>query len=140
MRKYIGYALIVVAIVTLLVWAISQFVQPLLPGNINGSLILLFAALMAAAIWLGAIKDVAELLRNWFEQARGPEPPHSIVIARKEPEAEKGEVEPDKLSTKYRAPHPRRDKECIKSVTTISDRNRVQKLRRNKGQMAFGIL
>jgi len=76
MRKYIGYALIVVAVLTLLVWAISQFVQPLLPTSVNGGLVLLFVALLAVTGVLAQLKDVAELLRSWYERSKQSEQPN----------------------------------------------------------------
>ena len=44
MRKYIAYALVLIALAALVVWLISKFVQPILPPNINADLLLLVAA------------------------------------------------------------------------------------------------
>lgn len=38
-RQQLGYALILVSVLTGITWAISQFVQPILPANINNSVI-----------------------------------------------------------------------------------------------------
>jgi hypothetical protein len=66
-RNYVGYALIFVAVLTLIVWAISQFVQPILPTNINKSLILFFIVFTSVVGVLANFKDIAEWIRGLFE-------------------------------------------------------------------------
>ena len=68
MRRYIGYALIVVALLTLAVWTISQFVQPILPSNLNNGLILFFAALTGVSGVLASFKDIVELFHSLSEK------------------------------------------------------------------------
>lgn len=75
MNRQIGYALLAVSLLTLLVWAISQFVQPILPSNLNSGLLLFFAALLAVIGALAGFKDVIELFgyfaRNRSQGRRG---------------------------------------------------------------------
>jgi L-lactate permease len=47
MRRSIGYALIAIAALTLLVWGVSQFIQPILPSIVNSSLVLFLAEWIA---------------------------------------------------------------------------------------------
>ena len=67
MRKYVGCAFIMVAVLTLVVWAISAFIQPLLPSNINNNLVLFFAAIFGVTGILAAFKDIIELARILWE-------------------------------------------------------------------------
>lgn len=76
MRKYFGYTVIVVALVTLVVWAISAFIQPTLSSTVNSGLILFFVAFLAVAGALANMKDIAELLRSLVERKR---PVKSVV-------------------------------------------------------------
>lgn len=63
MRRYVGLAALFVAVLTVIVWLVSQFIQPILPGSVNSSAILLFAVLLGVAALLGNFKDVTELVR-----------------------------------------------------------------------------
>jgi hypothetical protein len=63
MVRLIGFALLLIAIVTLVVWGISQFVQPVLPAGINSGLVLLVAALIGVVGFFSAFKDSIELLQ-----------------------------------------------------------------------------
>jgi len=69
MRRYINYAFITVAFLTFGVWAVSQFVQPILPERINASLILFIAALLSVIGILRQFKDVVELFRSFGEKS-----------------------------------------------------------------------
>jgi hypothetical protein len=62
MRRYVGYAFLLVALLALIVWIISQFIQPLLPPNISASAVLFFVALLSVVGFLAAFKDTIELL------------------------------------------------------------------------------
>jgi len=68
MRRYVSYALIAIALLTIFVWAVSQFVQPILPANFNSGLILFLAALLGVLAALAAFKDVVEFFRSFAEQ------------------------------------------------------------------------
>ena len=61
-QQQVGYALVLVSVLTGITWAISQFIQPILPPNMNNSVILLFAALLAVLGGLAAFKDTLELI------------------------------------------------------------------------------
>jgi len=74
MRRYASYALITVAFLTFGVWAVSQFVQPILPASINASLILFIAALLGVIGILGQFKDVVELFRSFGEHSNNKLP------------------------------------------------------------------
>ncbi len=63
MMRYLGYALILVALLTVGVWAFSQFVQPVLPSDANNSLILLFTVLLAVVGFLAAFRHTVELVQ-----------------------------------------------------------------------------
>jgi len=67
MRRYVSYALIAVALLTVGVWAVSQFVQPVLPASINAGLFLFIAALAGVIGVLGQFKDIVELFRSFGE-------------------------------------------------------------------------
>jgi len=67
MRRYISYALITIALLTILVWAVSQFVQPILPAYFSSGLILFFAVLLGVLAALAAFKDVVEFFRSLAE-------------------------------------------------------------------------
>lgn len=65
MRKYLSYALITVALLTLGVWTVSQFIQPILPPSTNAGLVLFIAVLVGVIGVLGQFKDVVELFRSF---------------------------------------------------------------------------
>jgi hypothetical protein len=64
MRRYVGYALVLVAAATLLVWGVSQFVQPILPPEISSAAVLFFAALLSVTGFLAAFKDTVQLVQR----------------------------------------------------------------------------
>lgn len=66
MLKYIGYAFLTIALLTLVVWLVSVFVQPILPANLNNSLVFFFFVLSAVLGSLAAFKDVIELVQMIF--------------------------------------------------------------------------
>lgn len=74
MRRYVSYALITVALLTFSVWAVSQFIQPILPASINASLILFIAALLGVVGILGQLKDVVELFQSFGEDSNNKLP------------------------------------------------------------------
>ena len=65
-QQQVGYALVLVSVLTGITWAISQFIQPILPPNMNNSVILLFAALLAVlgGLAAGIIKSLWKFLRR----------------------------------------------------------------------------
>ncbi len=63
MRRYIAYAFLLIAILTFVVWVVSQFVQPIIPSTINNGLILFFAALLSVIAVIAGFKDIVELFR-----------------------------------------------------------------------------
>ena len=63
MRRYVGYALITIAILTGIVWGVSQFVQPILPAYFNNNLILVLGILIGVVGLLAQLKDVVELFK-----------------------------------------------------------------------------
>lgn len=69
MRRYVSYALIAVALLSLVVWAVSQFIQPLLPANTNAGLVLFIAALLGVVGVLGQFKDIVELFRSFGKRS-----------------------------------------------------------------------
>lgn len=66
MLKIVGYSLLIIALLTTVVWAISYFVQPILPANINNAGILFFIALLSVLGALAAFKDIIELIQKFF--------------------------------------------------------------------------
>lgn len=62
MWRFAGYALIIIGIITLIIWGISQFIQPILPESINSAGVLLFAALVSTIGVLAGFKDTIELI------------------------------------------------------------------------------
>jgi hypothetical protein len=76
MQHHLGYAIIVIAVLTLFVWAVSQFIQPILPDSMNSNLILLFTAFLAVVSILSKFKDVVEL----FEKVFGKKPDKLVQL------------------------------------------------------------
>lgn len=68
MRRYVSYALISVALLTFVAWAVSQFIQPILPTSVNASLVLFIAVLIGVVGTLGQFKDIVEFFRSFAEQ------------------------------------------------------------------------
>lgn len=64
MRRYLLLSLVVIVVLTLAVWAFSQYVQPILPAAINESAILFFIALLAVIAVLGGISDIVPFLHS----------------------------------------------------------------------------
>jgi hypothetical protein len=77
MLRYMSYALITVALLTLGVWVVSQFIQPILPAYTNAGGVLFIAALLGVIGVLGQFKDVVELFRSFGE--RSNELPNAIT-------------------------------------------------------------
>ncbi len=70
MRRYIGYALITIAILTGIVWGVSQFIQPILPAYFNNNLILVIGVLFGVVGLLAQLKDVVELFKPDVKSAQ----------------------------------------------------------------------
>jgi len=71
-----------VAVLTLLVWAFSHFVQPILPPGLNSGLVLFFVALLAAMGALAQFKDVLELFQSLLgrqDQAKDALVPGTVI-------------------------------------------------------------
>jgi len=62
LRRALGLTLVIVAFVTVAVWAVSQFVRPLLPPSIGGGTVLFFVALVSTIAVLAGFKDIVELV------------------------------------------------------------------------------
>ena len=58
-----------IALLTFVVWAVSQFIQPILPASTNAGLVLFIAALLGVVGILGQFKDVVELFRSFGEHS-----------------------------------------------------------------------
>jgi hypothetical protein len=69
MRRYVSYALIAIALLTFIVWAVSQFIQPILPASTNAGFVLFVAALIGVVGILGQFKDVVELFHAFDEHS-----------------------------------------------------------------------
>lgn len=67
MKRYVGYALIAVAVITLLVWGYHQFVQPILHPELDSVVMIFFIALIAVTGILAQFKDVVELFQRIFQ-------------------------------------------------------------------------
>lgn len=67
MRRYVFYALLLIIVLTIVVWAIDQY-TPILPSEVHNSRIgvLLFAILMIVSAILGSLKDVTEFIQGVF--------------------------------------------------------------------------
>ena len=68
MRRYIAYAFLLVAALTLVVWLVSQRVQPIIPPAINSGVVLFFVALLSVVAFIAGFKDIVELVRLFFER------------------------------------------------------------------------
>ena len=77
MCRYMAYAAIAIALLTLIVWAVSQFVQPILPPNFNSVLVLFFVALLGVAGFISQFKDAVEFFQFLHK------PPHSARESRR---------------------------------------------------------
>ncbi len=83
MRKIVGYALLIISFFTILIWVISQFVQPILPSSLNNAGILLFAALLSVVGFFAGFKDTIELFQLFTQPNKDeqePETPRETVI------------------------------------------------------------
>ncbi len=78
MRRYVGYALIAIALLTLVVWVVSQFIQPILPASLNSGLVLFFIALLGVIGVLAQLKDIVELFQSVFDKPTQTEKPQSV--------------------------------------------------------------
>ena len=67
MARLVGYALLLIAVVTLAVWGISQFVQPILPSSVSNWLVPIAAAFTGAAALIAVFKNSIELSRLWTQ-------------------------------------------------------------------------
>lgn len=93
MRRYVGYALLLIAFLTSIIWAVSRFVQPILPKEINGD-VLLFLVLFTSTIGvIAGFKDIIELLRLFSSDPKKksaelqhnlPQPDYERFVGRKE--------------------------------------------------------
>jgi len=57
----LGIVLFVVAVITLIVFLISHFIQPILPSNVNSMVLLCSASLLVVLAALAALNDIIEL-------------------------------------------------------------------------------
>jgi len=70
MVRAIKISFFVIGILTLIVWTVSVFIQPLLPQELNNSLILFVMALAGTIAFLAGIKDVIELVQSIFPASK----------------------------------------------------------------------
>ncbi|MCI0558414.1 MAG: hypothetical protein MN733_07955 [Nitrososphaera sp.] len=73
MHRYVGYALMLIAVLTVAVWAFSKYVQPILPASFNNDLVLLIAGLLGVAGLVAAFKDAIELFSLLSHRNSGDE-------------------------------------------------------------------
>jgi hypothetical protein len=69
MRKILAIVFLALAVISLVVWAISQFLIPILPAQIGNGVILFFVALNSTVAVIAGSKDVIELLQVVFPNA-----------------------------------------------------------------------
>lgn len=83
MVRLLGYAFILIGALTIIVWAVSQFMQPILPASINNGGILFFAALLSVLGAIAAFKDTVEFLQLFSSKpsSKHIEQPKSNSIA-----------------------------------------------------------
>lgn len=67
MRGYIGYAFMLIAVITMATWLISRFILPLLPSEINNELLIFIAIFLGVLGLFSQIKDVTEFFMSAFE-------------------------------------------------------------------------
>jgi hypothetical protein len=63
MRKVIAIVFLALAIISLIIWAISQYLIPVLPAQIGNSVILFFVALNSTVALIASFKDVLEFFQ-----------------------------------------------------------------------------
>lgn len=68
--RIVGFALLAVALSTIVVFAISNFIQPLLPSPVNSTVVLLVASFAGVLGALAAFNDIVELFHKLFEGRR----------------------------------------------------------------------
>ena len=76
MIKYLSLALIVIAILTILVWAVSQFIQPILPPSINSGLVLIIAVFLGILGVLAQLNEVIELFQKFCKSPNFDQKPN----------------------------------------------------------------
>lgn len=65
-RRVLGVAFFVISLITIVVFLVSSYVQPLLPPNTNDKVLLLVASFTGALAVLAALNDAIELFHKFF--------------------------------------------------------------------------
>jgi hypothetical protein len=78
MSRLIGFAFLIVGSITIILWIVSSYIQPLLPRTINSNIILTFGILLAVLGALGNLKDIIELIERI--SSTSPQSPLIIYI------------------------------------------------------------
>jgi hypothetical protein len=110
MRRYVGYALMLIAATTLLVWGVSQFVQPILLPQINSVVVLFFVALLSVTGFLAAFKNTIELVQKFIGRTTQGDTQNIII---KHYFSESGKKSPGLLEVSDIQVKPNRDGTCI---------------------------
>lgn len=70
MKKYFVITLLIIAVLTILIWFFSVFVQPVLPNNINDGLLLFSVILFSVIGFLVKVKEITEFFHSLFENPK----------------------------------------------------------------------
>lgn len=68
MPRYLRYTLLTIAVLTMVIWVVSQFVQPILPMHVNQALLLLGVVLLTVIATLANLKSALDLFALLFER------------------------------------------------------------------------
>jgi hypothetical protein len=61
---YLGLSLVTLALLSLIVWLIKSYTLPILPGNINQTILLLIAIILGVSGLLASFNDISDLLHK----------------------------------------------------------------------------
>jgi hypothetical protein len=65
MRRIVICGILLVAVITIIIWVISKYVQPILPADINSDFVVMAAILVLVLSALAGFKDVLELVERF---------------------------------------------------------------------------
>lgn len=106
-RHVFAIALLAIAALTLIVFVVSQFIQPILPKEVNSGVLLLMASLLGVMAFLASLNEISDLVNKVFggngeKTTNSPsKPPDLLKPAQTESEAPVSESIRPQLSLRF---------------------------------------
>lgn len=66
-KKYLGLSLLVIGLLTIIIYVIASFIQPLFSENFNNKLILFFAIFLTVSGFLSHLNEIIDLMNKLFK-------------------------------------------------------------------------